>query len=101
MRIERRGRGFEPNLDPDSPSGESKSDRNHEKGPRCIVASELSIIFSQRETSNSEKTRKIRANIFKNKIKNLNVWLVGARKMCNWFREELANQMWRNCEDEK
>lgn len=100
MRIERRGRGFEPNLGPDSPSGESKSDRNHEKGPRCIVASELSIIFSQRDEQLRED-KKIRANIFKNKIKNLNVWLVGARKMCNWFREELANQMWRNCEDEK
>lgn len=101
MRIERRGRGFEPNLDPDSPSGESKSDRNHEKGPRCIVASELSIIFFAKRDEQLREDKKIRANIFKNKIKNLNVWLVGARKMCNWFREELANQMWRNCEDEK
>lgn len=58
MRLELRGRGFEPNLDPDSPSGGSKSDRNHENGFRCIVASELSIIFSQREMGNSKKIRK-------------------------------------------
>lgn len=101
MRLERRGRGSEPNLDPDSPSGGSKSDQNHEKGPRCIVASELSIIFFAKRDGQLREDKKIRANISENKIKILNVWLVGARKMRNWFREELANQMWRNCEDEK
>lgn len=45
--------------------------------------------------------KKIRVNISKNEINILNVWLVGERKMRNWFREELANQMWRNCEEEK
>lgn len=56
--------------------------------------------FAKRDEQLRED-EKIHANISKNEIKNLNVWLVGARKMCNWFREELANQMWRNCEDEK
>lgn len=56
--------------------------------------------FAKRDEQLRED-KKIRANISRNKIKNLNVWLVGARKMRNWFREELANQMWRNCEDEK
>ena len=79
MRLELHGRGFEPNLDPDSLSGGSKSERNHENGLRYIVASELSIIFFAKRDEQLREDEKIRANISKNEIKILNVWLVRAK----------------------
>lgn len=57
--------------------------------------------FFTKRDGQLKEDKKIHTSISKNRIKILNVWLVGAWKMRNWFREELANQMWRNCEDEK